>query len=40
MTGCIHPRSNCGLGAGEFIMKPYVIERLDIAVRKELDRKR
>ena len=27
------------LGAGEFIMKPYLMERLGIAVRKELDRK-
>jgi two-component system cell cycle sensor histidine kinase/response regulator CckA len=27
------------LGAGEFIMKPYLIERLGITVRNELDRK-
>lgn len=27
------------LGAGEFIMKPYIMEQLGIAVRKELDRK-
>lgn len=27
------------LGAGEFIMKPYVMERIGIAVRKELDKK-
>jgi two-component system cell cycle sensor histidine kinase/response regulator CckA len=27
------------LGAGEFFMKPYVMERLGIAVRRELDRK-
>jgi two-component system, cell cycle sensor histidine kinase and response regulator CckA len=26
------------LGAGEYVKKPYVIERLGIAVRKELDR--
>ncbi|MCG6537938.1 MAG: response regulator, partial [Syntrophales bacterium LBB04] len=26
------------LGAGEFIMKPYLLERLGTAVRKELDR--
>jgi two-component system cell cycle sensor histidine kinase/response regulator CckA len=28
------------LGAGEFIMKPYLMERLGMAVRKALDRKR
>jgi PAS domain S-box-containing protein len=28
-----------GMGAGEFFMKPHVMERLGIAVRKELDRK-
>jgi DNA-binding NtrC family response regulator len=27
------------LGAGEFIMKPYLIERLSMTVRNELDRK-
>jgi hypothetical protein len=27
------------LDAGEFIMKPYLVERLGMAVRKELDRK-
>lgn len=27
------------LGAGEFIMKPYLIERLGMTVRNELDRK-
>jgi hypothetical protein len=27
------------LDAGEFIMKPYLQERLGMAVRKELDRK-
>jgi hypothetical protein len=27
------------LGAGEFIMKPYLIERLGIAARNELKRK-
>ena len=28
-----------GLGAGAYVRKPYVIERLGLAVRKELDRK-
>ena len=26
------------LGAGEYVRKPYVIEKLGLAVRKELDR--
>ena len=27
------------LGAGEYVKKPYVIEKLGMAVRKELDKK-
>jgi len=27
------------LGAGAYVRKPYVIEKLGLAVRKELDRK-
>jgi hypothetical protein len=27
------------LGAGPYVIKPYVIEKLGLAVRKELDRK-
>ncbi|HAJ28251.1 MAG TPA: hypothetical protein DCG53_13580, partial [Syntrophus sp. (in: bacteria)] len=27
------------LGAGEYVKKPYTIEKLGIAVRKELDRR-
>jgi hypothetical protein len=26
------------LGAGEYVLKPYVVEKLGMAVRKELDR--
>ena len=26
------------LGAGEYVRKPYIIEKLGLAVRKELDR--
>jgi CheY-like chemotaxis protein len=36
-TDRVHKAQN--LGAGEFLMKPYLIEQLGIAVRKELDRK-
>jgi len=28
------------LGAGEYVKKPYILEKLGLAVRKELDKKR